>query len=144
VNGTCPVGCPLCICAAPDTPISTPRGEVPIATLRPGDLVFSKGPNGVVVVPVLRVNRAAVSHHFMARLTLETGAVLELSPRHPTADGREIGSLNVGERLDGVRIMAVERVPYDKPYTYDILADSPSGAYFAGGALIGSTLRESP
>jgi len=51
------------------------------------------------VVPVLRVNRAAVSHHFMARLALETGAVLELSP---------------------------------------------SGAYFAGGALIGSTLRPAP
>jgi hypothetical protein len=142
VNGTCPVGCPLCVCAAPDTPIATPRGDVPIATLRPGDLVFSATPNGVVVVPVLRINRAPVNHHFMARLTLENGSVLELSPRHPTGDGREVGSLIAGEKLDGVRIILAERVAYDKPYTYDILADSPSGAYFAGGVLIGSTLRE--
>jgi hypothetical protein len=27
------------------------------------------------------------------------------------------------------------------PFTYDILPDSESGAYYAGGALIGSTLK---
>src|SRR5262249_1382273 len=27
VNGTCPVGCPLCKCASPDTPIATPQGD---------------------------------------------------------------------------------------------------------------------
>jgi hypothetical protein len=144
VDGTCPVGCPLCICAAPDTPISTPNGEVPIASLRPGDLVYSVGAKGVVVVPVLRINRAAVSHHTMVRLSLANGATLELSPRHPTADGRQIGSLRVGERVDGVAIVAIERFPYEQPYTYDILADSASGAYFAGGVLMGSTLRERP
>jgi hypothetical protein len=34
VNGTCPMGCaPLCKCAAPDTPIATPDGNKPIASL---------------------------------------------------------------------------------------------------------------
>jgi hypothetical protein len=103
--------------------------------------VYSEGPHGVVVVPVLRVNRAAVSHHTMVRLGLANGATLELSPRHPTADGRTIGELRVADRVDGVVVLSVERVPYGEPYTYDILADSPSGAYFAGGVLIGSTLR---
>jgi len=78
----------------------------------------------------------------MVRLTLANGATLELSPRHPTADGRAIGSFVVGEAIDGVSVLNVERVPYGEPYTYDILADSDSGAYFAGGVLIGSTLRE--
>ncbi|HET7539334.1 MAG TPA: hypothetical protein VFK05_05660 [Polyangiaceae bacterium] len=140
VDGTCPVGCPLCICAAPDTPIATPSGELPIAALQPGDLIYSVGSRGIVVVPVLRINRAAVSHHTMVRLVLANGSTLELSPRHPTADGRQIGSLVAGEALDGTRIVSVERVPYSQPFTYDILADSASGAYFAGGVLIGSTL----
>jgi hypothetical protein len=144
VSGTCPVGCPACVCAAPDTPIATPAGDIPIAALKPGDLIYSVGPRGVVVVPVLRINRAAVKNHTMVRLQLANGSTLELSPRHPTADGRLIGELRIGERLDHVEIRAVERVPYGEPYTYDILADSESGAYFAGGVLIGSTLAAPP
>jgi hypothetical protein len=140
VDGTCPVGCPQCVCAAPDTPVATPSGEISIASLRPGDLVYSVGERGVVVVPVLRINRAAVKNHTMLRLELANGNTLELSPRHPTADGRLVGELQAGELLDGVVIRSVERVPYTQPYTYDILADSAPGAYFAGGVLIGSTL----
>jgi hypothetical protein len=142
VDGTCPVGCPLCVCAAPDTPIATPSGELPIAALRPGDLIYSVGASGVVVVPVLRINRASVTHHTMVRLSLANGSTLELSPRHPTADGRQIGALTVGQQIDGVTILSVEKVPYSEPYTYDILADSASGAYFAGGVLMGSTLAK--
>jgi hypothetical protein len=33
-----------------------------------------------------------------------------------------------------------ERLPYTEPRTFDILPASQSGAYFAGGALIGSSL----
>ncbi|HEV8246147.1 MAG TPA: hypothetical protein VGP93_10285, partial [Polyangiaceae bacterium] len=72
------------------------------------------------------------------------GATLELSPRHPTADGRLVGDLRVGESLDGVRITSVDRAPYTQEYTYDILAGSAAGAYFAGGVLIGSTLAAPP
>jgi hypothetical protein len=115
-----------------------------IAALRPGDLIYSVGQHGVVVVPVLRINRTPVKNHVMVQIKLANGSTLDLSAGHPTADGRRIGELQIGERLDGVEIRSVEYVPYTEPYTYDILADSKSGAYFAGGVSIGSTLASPP
>jgi len=41
---------------------------------------------------------------------------------------------------DGVRVVAASVVPYAHDATYDILPDSDTGTYFAGGILIGSTL----
>jgi hypothetical protein len=41
--------------------------------------------------------------------------------------------------------VSVTDIPYEHDATYDILPDSTSGAYFASGVLIGSTLaRLSP
>ena len=74
------------------------------------------------------------------RLALQNGSVLQISPGHPTADGRRFDTLVRGERLDGVEILAADLVPYGHDATYDILPDSDTGAYFAGGVLIGSTL----
>jgi hypothetical protein len=139
-NGTCPPGCPACVCASPDTPIATPRGEVPIAELRVGDLVYSVDHEAVVAVPVLRVNRAPVHDHHVVRVSLENGHVLSISAPHPTADGRTFGDLRAGDMLDGAIITRVEVVPYQHPFTYDILPASGSGTYYAGGARIGSTL----
>ena len=45
-----------------------------------------------------------------------------------------------GDLVDGVRVIGARLVDYDQPFTYDILPDSDSGTYFAGGTLIGSTL----
>jgi hypothetical protein len=67
--------------------------------------------------------------------------VLELSPGHPTADGRTFADLRAGTRLDGAAIASVHLVPYRHPYTYDILPMSRSGTYFAAGMLIGTTLK---
>jgi hypothetical protein len=78
------------------------------------------------------------------RATLATGAVLEISAPHPTADGRRFGDLRVGDDLGGMPIVAAEVVPYWHDATYDILPASDSGAYFAGGALVGSTLAAPP
>jgi hypothetical protein len=140
-RGTCPVGCaPRCICASPDTPIATPLGERPIAELAVGDLIFSVDDNAVVAVPIERINRTAVFDHHVVRVTLASGAVLEISAGHPTADGRTFGDLEARDQLGGVPILAVEVVPYTYPYTYDVLPRSDSGAYFASGALVGSTL----
>jgi hypothetical protein len=139
-EGTCPKGCPQCICASPDTPIATPQGDRPIADLAPGDLVYSVERDGIVAVPVLRTNRAPVHDHHVVRVTLASGAVLEISPRHPTADGRTFGDLRAGDTLDHLVITSVELVPYGHPFTYDILPASETHAYFAGGALIGTTL----
>lgn len=141
VNGTCPMGCaPLCICASPDTPIATPDGERAISALKVGDLVYSVDHGAMAAVPIVRVNRTPVSHHSVVRVALRTGEVLEISPGHPTADGRTFGGLHSGESMDGVAIDSATVVPYTHDATYDILPGSDTGTYFAGGVLIGSTL----
>jgi hypothetical protein len=117
-------------------------GERPIASLRPGDLVYSVDQTGIVVVPIQAIHQTAVSStHRVVRVHLENGATLDVSPGHPTLDARVFGDLQPGGRLGGVAITGVERVPYGLDRTYDILAASESGGYFAGGALIGSTMK---
>jgi hypothetical protein len=75
------------------------------------------------------------------RVTLRSGSVLEISPGHPTADGRRFGELQAGDLLDDQDPVTDARlVPYTYDRTYDILPASDTGTYFAGGALIGSTL----
>jgi len=110
------------------------------AELVVGDLVFSTDDRGVVVVPIAQVNRAPVHDHQVMRVSLEGGAVLEVSAPHPTADGRSFGELSPGARLDGRLVLAAELVPYSYEFTYDILPASSTGTYYAAGALIGSTL----
>jgi hypothetical protein len=141
VNGTCPTGCSGCACAAPTTPIATPAGDRPIADLEVGDLVYSIEHGTLVVVPIKQVHRQPVAGtHRVVELKLAHGATLRISPRHPTADGRQFSNLAAGDLIDGVRVLVARLVDYDQPFTYDILPDSDSGAYFAGGVLIGSTL----
>jgi hypothetical protein len=142
VGGTCPIGCPNCVCAAPDTPIATPTGERPIVELRVGDLVYSVHHGAVVPVPVRQVNRAPVANHRVVHVTLEGGRTLDVSAPHPTGDGRTFGDLEAGSELGGVRVVSVLVVPYAEPFTYDILPDSETGVYFAAGAAIGSTLTD--
>jgi hypothetical protein len=131
--------CP--ICAAPDTPIATPAGERPIADLRVGDVVYSVEGAAIVAVPIARTGSTAVTEHRVVRVVLQDDTVLEISPGHPTADGRLFSGLLAGDELNpGHRIVSAEIVPYRYDRTYDILPASNTGAYFAGGALIGSTL----
>jgi hypothetical protein len=140
-RGTCPMGCaPLCICADPNTPIATPQGERAIAELREGDLVYSIDRGALAVVPIVRTHSEAVSHHSVMRIELRSGASLLISPGHPTADGRRFADLHAADVLDGVVITSAQLVPYEHDATYDILPASDTGAYFAGGVLIGSTL----
>jgi len=143
-EGTCPRGCLDCDCAAPNTPIATPSGERSIAELAVGDLVYSVEGNAVVVVPILAVRRTPVTwHHAVPRVTLANGSVLEISGRHPTADGRPFSALRAGDDLGGVAVRSVSpEAPYPYPFTHDILPASSSAAYFAAGALIGSTLAD--
>jgi hypothetical protein len=129
------------VCASPGTPIATPDGDRPIADLAPGDLVYSVEHDAVVAVPVIRVSRTPVRDHHVVRVTLANAAILEVSAHHPTADGRTFGDLRRGGTLDHVTVDAVEIVPYPHPFTYDILPASSTHTYFAGGALVGTTLR---
>lgn len=137
--------CWECNCASPDTPIATPAGERRIADLRAGDLVYSVDDTGVIVVTLLRVQRVAVvSGHRMTRLGLANGRVLELSAGHPMADGRLAGDVREGELLDGTAVTSSESVPYEHEHTFDVLPASPSGAYYAAGVLVASTMTPPP
>jgi hypothetical protein len=133
------INCP--ICASPDTPIATPEGDKAIAELRAGDLVYSVDQAAVIAVPLLRVGSTPVVGHRVVRVRLDSGVVLELSPGHPTADGRPFSALTAGSQLDDRHsVLEAELVPYRYARTYDILPASSTGTYFAGGALVGSTL----
>ena len=132
-----------CACASPETPIGTPGGDRPIASLAVGDLVYSVHHGRVVAVPLLRVQRIPVTRHRVVRVTLANGDTLEITAAHPTADGRTFGALHSDDWLGGQAVRAVETVPYAHEATYDILPDSDTGTYFAAGALIGSTLAPS-
>jgi hypothetical protein len=132
--------CP--ICASPDTPIATPYGERAISSLKEGDWVYSVEGEAIVVVPISRTGSTPVFDHQVMRLVLDDGSVLSISPGHPTADGRLFSDLAAGTTLDARhKVVEVQLVPYEHDRTYDILPASSSGAYFAAGALIGSTLR---
>lgn len=143
-HGTCPMGCaPLCICADPETPIATPGGERAIAELQVGDLVYSIDRGQLAVVPIARIHRTEVVGHQVVRVALQTGAVLLISPGHPTADGRLFADLKAGDMLDGVAVTSAELVPFTHDATHDILPASDTHAYFAASVLIGSTLSTS-
>jgi hypothetical protein len=126
--------------------VATPSGERPIAWLAVGDLVYSVDNSAVVSVPLVRVSRTLIApaqRHRVVRVVLDTGRVLEISPGHPTADGRRFGDLAGGSALDEQhKVVSAELVPYQQEATYDVLPASSTHTYFAAGALIGSTLAE--
>lgn len=142
-DGTCGGGgtqCSICRCAAADTPVATPGGEVAIAELAVGDLVMSMHEGTLQAVPVIAVRRVAVADHTMVTVTLDDGRRVSMSPLHPTGDGGVFADLVAGARLGDARIVAVAREPYAGGFTHDILPDSDTGTYVTAGALVGSTL----
>jgi hypothetical protein len=116
---------------------------VPIAALQAGDLVYSVVGGRIATVPIRATRRVPARNHSVTRLVMATGTVLEISGVHPTADGRTIADLRAGDELDGVRVLDATIIPYAHDATYDILPESETGDYFAGGVLIGSTLARS-
>lgn len=139
-----PIGkCPVCPydCDSPDTPVATPDGDRPIAELREGDFVLSIDRGEVRAVPIVALRQHAVSdHHAVVRVVLASGRVIEISASHPTTDGGSLGALAPGDLLGDARVESVSMIPYAHAFTYDILPASDTGAYFAAGALVGSTL----
>jgi hypothetical protein len=109
-----------------------------------GDLVYSVDGAQIRPVPIARVNRVPVFNHRVLRVTFAGGATIEMSAGHPTADGRSLAALRPGDDLGGATVIGVETIPYAHSHTYDILPASESGAYFASGALVGSTLAARP
>ena len=132
--------CPICLAAS--TLIATPSGPVRVTDIESGMLVWTAAPDGSrIAAPVVEVGSTAVpADHLMVHLVLGDGRELLVSPGHRTADGRALGSLSVGEQLDGSRITLWELVPYAGARTYDLLPAGPTGHYWANGVLLASTL----
>jgi hypothetical protein len=136
-----PPQCPICL--ALGTRIATPTGEFAVQDLRVGDIVWTLDTTGArVSAPLIAVGNTPVpATHIVVRVALDDGRLVFVSPGHPTADGRHIGDLAARDTLDGALIASVDRVAYAGGATYDILPAGTTGAYWANGVLLGSTLR---
>lgn len=135
--------CELPICLPAVARIDTPRGPVPVAELTLADTVYSlDGAGERVEVAIARLgSTAAPADHALVLLNLADGRSISASPGHPAADGRRLGDLAPGDPLDGSVVATTSLVPYGASRTYDLLPDSPTGAYWADGVVVGSTLR---
>ncbi len=125
-------------CLSLDTKIKTTEIKKRISDIQEGDIVLSDAEKPAKVIKIAKVK---VADHKLLRVLLNDGTVLELSPGHPTADGRKFNDLKKGDELDGRSVVKTSIVPYGYDYTYDILPDSKTGNYYANGVLIGSALK---
>jgi hypothetical protein len=132
--------CPICLAAG--TLIDTPAGPVAVETLHIGDPVWTANEAGERVSGIiLKTARARVpSSHRIVHILLGDGRELWASPGHPTADGRRLGTLRVGDFLDKAPVNLIELLPYTGIATYDLLPSGSTGSYWANGILMGSTL----
>ena len=134
--------CPICLAAG--TRIDTPQGPVAVEDLRVGSPVWTMNASGErVPATILETVRVAVpARHQMVHIVLSDGRELWASPGHPTADGRALGHLKVGDLLDSARVTRLELLTYDGFTTYDLLPAGDTGFYWADGILMGSTLAK--
>ena len=138
-----PSGAPNCpICLTQGTRIATPSGDVAVQDLRIGDLVWTIDAAGArIAAPLIAIGSTAVPPtHEVVRVVLDDGRVVVASPGHPTTDGRRIGDLRAGDPFDRGRIVSAERELYRDGFTFDVRPTGASGAYWANGVLLGSTL----
>ena len=136
--GCYPPNCPVPICCSPDTMIRTTGIQKRIADIKEGELILS---NDEKPTKVIKITKTEVKNHKIVKVKLNDATVLEISPGHPTADGRSFKDLKMGDILDGRIVVEAKLTPYKYKYTYDILPDSKTGNYYANGVLIGSTLK---
>ncbi|MBA3393434.1 MAG: hypothetical protein H0T89_12355 [Deltaproteobacteria bacterium] len=134
-------GCPRCLPG--DARIATPAGEVAMSSLAVGAIVWSTDETGRrIAVPVVRIgSMRAPGDHVVVALVLADGREVIASPGHPTADARALGTLAVGDALDGSTVITVTRQPYRADRTYDLVPASATRTYWANGVLLASTLR---
>lgn len=134
------LSCPICL--PQGVGIATPSGDVPVQDIRPGTRVWTTDRKGHRVIGVvLRTGhmRAPLGHRVL-RVSLVDGRSFVASPGHPTADGRAVGELLPGDRLDGSRVKTVVPFAHSGSLTYDLMPSGPTGTYFVNGVLLGSSL----
>jgi len=139
-----PSGQPPCpICLARGTRIATPSGDIAVEDLKVGDIVWTHDAAGArVALPLVEIGSTPVpATHRVVQLRLSDGRAVDVSPGHPTADGRKVGDLIGGDRYDGAIVVSAGLSPYTGGATFDVLPAGASGMYWANGVLLGSTLR---
>jgi hypothetical protein len=130
--------CPICLTAS--TLIDTPNGPQPVAQLKVGTIVWTIGANGVrQAAPVLHLASMPGGPGFLVHLALADGRDLWASPKHPLKDGRLVGELVRGDNVDGSRVVLAQLLP-SSAATYDLRPSGATGAYWANGILLASTL----
>jgi hypothetical protein len=139
-----PSGPPPCpICLARGTLVATPSGNVPVEDLGIGEVVWTRdGAGRRVAAPIVELGSVPVpSSHEVVDLILADGREVRASPGHPLADGRPLGDLRPGDRVDGSRVVSAALVGYAGGATFDLLPAGDTGVYWADGIPLGSTLH---
>lgn len=143
-EATATAGAPNCpICLARGTAIDTPSGPVAVERLRLGAPVWTldrAGHRAAATVIALGSTRARVNHRVI-HLVLADGRAVTASPGHPLADGRHLGSLRIGDFVDGSRVVGLASKAYGGGETFDLVVSGPTGIYLSDGIPLGSTLR---
>ncbi len=131
--------CPICL--AKGTLIDTPEGQVPVEELKEGMVVWTLDDSGKRVSALLiKVSATPVPTSFkVVRASLEDGRAVMASAGHPASNGRPLGDFQVGDILDGAKIVQLEYLDYYGK-TCDILPAGTTGLYWANGILLKSTL----
>jgi hypothetical protein len=131
--------CPICLAAW--TTIATPNGPIAVTDLQVGMPVWTMDQAGHRIAGTIIElgDMQAPVGHSVVHLMLADGRQVWVSAGHPTTDGRHVGDLVVGDYLDGSRVVSVDRVPYVGK-TYDLLPSGPTGAYWADGVPLKSSL----
>jgi len=115
---------------------------VAVEELKVGDIVWTIDAGARVAVPLAEVGSTPVpSTHRVVELRLSDGRAVDVSPGHPTADGRSVGDVRAGDAYDGAVVLSAELIPYAGRATFDVLPAGATGMYWANGVLLGSTLR---
>lgn len=137
-------GEPMCpICLARGTRIDTPDGSIAVQDLRLGDAIWTLDTDGrrVAGTVIALGSTTAPANHHVIRLTLADGRSVTASPGHPLADGREFGSLAIGDRVDGSVVTGLQTILYFESQTFDLVASGATATYFSDGIPLASTLR---
>jgi hypothetical protein len=146
VEETAKAGEPNCpICLARGTLIDTPDGQIAVERLRLGDPIWTLDANGRRArgtVIALGSTTAPADHHVI-RLELADGRSVTASPGHPLADGRRLGTLALGDLVDGSAIVGLAALPYSGGQTFDLVASGATGLYLSNGIPLASTLVSS-